>query len=63
MPPELMARRQLIPAGGAAKLLPADGASQGHFGISRVLDGDTSAIGAYLDDANGHESGQSQGGT
>lgn len=40
-----------------SKLLPADGTSDGLFGVAVALDSDTALIGDYLDDDNGEVSG------
>jgi len=40
-----------------SKLLALDGATSDHFGHSISLDGDRLAIGAYLEDDNGNDSG------
>ena len=40
-----------------AKLIASDAATGDEFGISVTIDGDAIAVGAYLDDANGTDSG------
>ena len=40
-----------------AKLLPTDGASGDHFGVSVSISGDYAVVGAYWDDDNGGNSG------
>lgn len=40
-----------------AKLLPSDGAAGAYFGLAVAIEGDTAVVGAFLDDANGADSG------
>jgi predicted amidohydrolase len=40
-----------------AKLVPTDGSSSDFFGKNVAIDGNTTVIGAYHDDDNGHDSG------